>query len=158
MTMTTDRRTSAANRGAPQPPGGPEGGSTSLELVVIAPALLLIMVAVIAGGRLALAQQSVGLAAGQGARAATLALAPAAGAAAGRQAAQSALAAHDLDCQPGKVDVEASALAAGPGVPGQVTVAVACTVRMADLGAPGLPGAVTVRGSAQEVVDRWLAR
>lgn len=139
-------------------PAARDRGTTSLELVVIAPALLLVMVAVVAGGRLALARQSVALAAGEGARAASLALNPATGAVQGRQAVESALAAHDLACRPASVTVDTAALAAGPGVPGRVTLTVGCTVRLADLGAAGLPGSVTVRASAQEVVDRWLAR
>lgn len=135
----------------------PDAGSVSLELVVVAPALLLLVVAIIAGGRLAQARQAVELASAQAARATALAPTPAAGAGAGRIQAASAVAALGLRCRP-ITTVSAAGLARQAGTPATVSVAVSCRVRLRDVAVPGLPGSVVVSASTVEPVDRWVSR
>lgn len=135
-----------------------ERGSTSLELVVIAPALLALMALVIVAGRVALAGQSVQTAAAQAARDSTLERTPAAGTAAARDTARRVLADQDLSCATTHVDVDATDLALRVGQPGAVTVDVICQVRLSDVGLPGLPGSKTLRATATMPTDPWTAR
>ena len=133
-------------------------GSTTLEVVVIGPALLALLALVISAGRVAIAGQSVQTAAAQAARDTTLARTPAAGAAAGRETAARILTDQGLDCSPSRVDVHAADLALPVGQPGAVTVEVVCRVRLADVGVPGLPGSRTLRATATMPTDPWTAR
>ncbi len=134
-----------------------ERGSLSLELVVLAPAILAVLALVIAGGRAAIASQAVAQAAAQAARDATLHPSAAAAAAAAATRADSVLAGQGLDCAPRTVTVDAAALAAPPGAPGTVAVTVECTVTWTDLGIPG-PGTRTLRATGRAPVDTWTAR
>jgi hypothetical protein len=131
-------------------------GSLSLELVVLAPALLALLALVIAGGRAALASQAVAQAAAQAARDATQQAGPAAAAAAARARAATVLAGQGLHCPP-EVSVDAAALAAPPGIPGAVEVTVACTVDWGDLGLPGL-GGHTLHATGRAPIDTWTSR
>ena len=133
-------------------------GSTSLELVVIAPALLALAALVIAAGRIALAEQSVQSAAWQAARDTTLQRTPAAGAVAGRNTAARILTSENLSCVETGVAVDAAALALPVGRSGAVAVEVTCRVRLSDLGLPGLLGSKTLRATATTASDPWTAR
>jgi Flp pilus assembly protein TadG len=134
-----------------------ERGSLSLELAVLAPAILLILALVIAGGRIALASQAVAQAAAQAARDASLHASPAAAATAARSRADSVLAGQGLGCAPRSVTVNAAAVGGSPGTPGAVTTRVECTVRWTDLGIPG-PGWRTLSATGSAPVDTWTAR
>lgn len=133
-------------------------GSTTLEVVVIGPALLALLALVIAAGRVALAGQSVQTAAAQAARDTSLERAPGAGAATGRDTARRVLDGQGLHCTSTEIDVDATGLALPVGRPGAVTVEVACRVRLSDVGLPGLPGSKTLRASASMPTDPWTAR
>ena len=134
-----------------------ERGSLSLELVVLAPAILLILALVIAAGRIALASQAVAQAAAQAARDASLQPTAAAATTAARARAASVLDGQGLGCAPRAVTVNAAALGAAPGVAGAVTTRVECTVKWTDLGVPG-PGWRTLRATGTAPVDTWTAR
>lgn len=111
-------------------------GSLSLELVVLAPAILLILALVIAGGRIALASQAVAQAAAQAARDASLQPSVAAATTAARARAATVLEGQGLGCAPSTVTVNATAVTAALGC-GAVTTRVECTVKWTDLGIPG---------------------
>ncbi len=135
-----------------------ERGSVSVELALLAPALLLLVAFAVLAGRTQIAEGAVQEAARAAAREASLARdAATAGALAGGQA-ERTLAAQDLRCQNTSVDVDTSGFAAPPGQPGDVTVTVTCVVGMTDLLAPGLPGAVTVEASFTSPVDAYRER
>jgi Flp pilus assembly protein TadG len=136
---------------------GGERGSLSLELVVLAPAILLILALVIAGGRMALASQAVAQAASQAARDASLQPTVAAATSAARSRAASVLDGQGLGCAPRSVTVNAAAVNGAPGVPGAVRTRVECTVRWTDLGIPG-PGSRTLRADGSAPVDTWTSR
>jgi Flp pilus assembly protein TadG len=125
-------------------------GSAVLEVVLLAPVLLLILAAVVGGARVTLAHQRVDAAAAQAARAASAATSPSAATTLARSAARSAASNGGLDCINMAVTVDVSSFRPG----GSVTVRVSCT---ADLGAgvPGLSGRRTVRGSRSEVIDTY---
>ena len=137
---------------------GADTGSTTLELAVITPALLLLIGLVVGAGRIALAEQSVQQAAHQAARDTSLARTPAAGVAAGRTTAARVLADQGLDCTSQATDVAAAALGYPVGQPGTVTVEVTCRVSLADLVVPGLSGARTLRATTIMPLDPFVAR
>ena len=133
-------------------------GSASLELVVIAPALLALAALIVASGRVALAGQSVETAAAQAARDATLTRTVTAGKAAATDTAARVLAAQGLHCSATDVDVDADDLRLPIGRPGAVQVQIACTVRLSDVGLPGVPGTKTLHASATVPTDPWTAK
>jgi len=135
-----------------------ERGSVSVELALLAPALLLLLSFAVFAGRTQIAEGAVQEAARAAAREASLARdADTAAALAGAQA-ERTLAAQNLRCQQTTVDVDTAGFQAPLGQPGDVTVSVTCVVGMADLLAPGLPGSVTVEASFISPVDAYRER
>jgi Flp pilus assembly protein TadG len=134
-----------------------QDGSLTLELVILAPAILFILALVIAGGRVVIADQAVTQAASQAARDASLQPTPTAATATARSRADSVLDGQGLGCSPQAVTVNAAALAAPAGQPGNVSVTVRCTVKWSDLGVPG-PGTRTLSATGTAPVDTWTAK
>lgn len=132
-------------------------GSVSLELAVLAPALLAVMLLILGAGRIALAGQAVQQAADQAARATSMARNPTAGVTAGQQTAARVLTGQGLTCNP-SVAVHAAALGGAAGQAGKVTVDVACTVPLGDLTIPGLPGTKTLHATTSMPVDVFVER
>lgn len=126
-------------------------GSAALELVLLAPALLVLMLFVVAAGRLAEARVDVERAARDAARAASLARSASAAERAGAEAARASLAERDVSCR--ELEVALDAAGFGPG--GTVRAEVACTVSLADLSLLRVPGARTVRAAFSEPVDAY---
>lgn len=137
---------------------GRERGSTTLEAVVIAPALLAVVALVIMAGRVAVAGQSVQTAAAQAARDVSLQRTPAAGAAIGRDTAHRVLDGQGLACASTEIDVDASDLALPVGRSGAVSVEVVCRVALSNVALPGLPGSKVLRASTTMPTDPWTAR
>jgi len=121
-----------------------EQGSVSVELALLAPALLLLLLFAALAGRTQIAEGAVQEAARSAAREASLARDAATAAALARAQAERTLAAQDLRCERTTVDVDTAGFQTAPGQPGDVTVSITCVVGMADLFAPGLPGSVNV--------------
>ena len=126
-----------------------EGGSASLELALITPALLLALLFVVALGRLGEARADIDAAAAQAARAASIARTPAGARIAAANAASAALGARSLPCA--SLDVVVDTAAFRPG--GQVVVDLTCTVPLDRLSGVGLPGAKRLQATAVSVVD-----
>jgi Flp pilus assembly protein TadG len=125
-------------------------GSATLELVLVAPVLLLVLAAVIAAGRLQVAHQQVSAAAAQAARAAAVAGSAGQAITAAQQTAPAALSADGPSCQQSTITVDTARYHAA----GSVTVRVRC---LADLGGlvPGLSGHHWITGTASEVIDTY---
>lgn len=138
--------------------GGREAGSVSIEVVILAPVLMLLILGIVFGGRYALAQQAVQTAASDAARSASIARSAgeAGGAAAG--AAAASLANQDLSCASQSVNVDTGAFAAPPGTPGQVSATVTCVVNMSDLAFPGIPGNQTLTSTMTSPLDTYRSR
>ena len=135
-----------------------EQGSVSVELALLAPALLLLLSFAVVAGRTQIAENAVAEAARAAAREASLARdAPTAAALAGAQA-EGTLAAQDLRCERTTIEVDTAGFQAPPGQPGDVSVSITCVVGMADLLAPGLPGSVSVEASFTSPVDAYRER
>jgi TadE-like protein len=120
-------------------------GSAALELVVLAPVLLVLLALIIAAGRTSVAQSSVDAAARDAARQASLALSPDSAQQAGQESAAQALREDGLDCASEKVTVDTgvpgdSGFGLSPGTPAHVSATVWCKVPLSDLFLPGLPG------------------
>ncbi len=136
--------------------GRRDRGSTSLELAILTPVMILLLGFVVVVGRVAVANNTVTSVAGNAAREASLARSSGAAAAAASSSARTALAAQAVRCEGGgavAVDVSGFA-AAGAGAPGQsVVVTVDCLVSFSDLGIPGLPGSRTLTDRGVSPID-----
>ncbi|UOY00017.1 TadE/TadG family type IV pilus assembly protein [Blastococcus sp. PRF04-17] len=130
----------------------------SVELALLAPALLLLLSFALVAGRTQIAESAVEAAARAAAREASLARDPATAASSAATQADRTLAAQDVRCQRTTVDVDTAGFQAPLGQPGDVNVSITCVVGMADLLASGLPGAVTVEASFTSPVDAYRER
>lgn len=126
-----------------------ERGGATVELVVLTPALIFLLLVVIAGSRLVDTRGDLDSAARDAARAASLTASPSAAEQAASGAAHAALGERPGRCATSRVEVEVARFAPG----GTVAVTVSCTIGLADLGLPGLPGQRTVRSRAVAPID-----
>lgn len=133
-------------------------GAVSLELAILAPALLLMLSFAIWAGRTQIADNAVQEAARAAAREASIALDAGTATSLATSQANATLAEQNLKCQSVSVQVDTSGFATPIGVSGDVTVTVSCTISMADLLAPGLPGTVEVEASFTSPVDAYRER
>ena len=126
-----------------------ERGSASMELVLITPAVLVLLLFVVAGGRLVLARERVDAAARDAARAGTIARNASTAQADARRAADDRLADAGVTCRTLDVNVDITNFRPG----GTVATTISCTVDLADLTLLGVPGTRTVTSTAVETVD-----
>ena len=125
----------------------------SAELVLLTPLLIVLLVLVVALGRLVSARLQVESAASQAARAASLARDPATATAVAEQTAAGTLTGQHHTCTILTVATDTSRFAAG----GSVAVTVVCTVGLADLSGLRLPASETVRAHFVEPIDAYRA-
>ena len=125
-------------------------GSAVLEIVLVAPVLILMLAAVIGAARVTLAHQRVDSAAAQAARAASTAASPSAAASLARTTALAAMSTHGMDCQNMSVSVDVGDFHPG----GSVAVHVTCKADLG-LGVPGLSGYRSISGNGAEVIDTF---
>jgi Flp pilus assembly protein TadG len=133
-------------------------GSATVELVILAPTLLLFLLLAIYAGRVAMARQSVHAAAADAARTASIARTQAAAAGNARAAADATLAAEGLRCLDTQVDLDTAAFAAPIGTPGTVAATVTCTVDLTDLTVPGVPGSRRLTATVTSPLDTYRER
>lgn len=130
-----------------------DSGGVSVELVLLTPLLILILLFVVALGRLAGARLEVDGAAAQAARAAALASNPTAATAVALQTAQGALSSDHVTCA--HFDVSTDTADFTPG--GDVAVTITCRVDLGDLSGLRLPAAESITSTANSVVDTYRA-
>ena len=128
-----------------------ERGAVATELVLLTPLLIVVLLFVVALGRLAGARINVDGAAAQAARAASIASTPGEATAAAQQAATAALGADHVTCATLQVATNTARFAPG----GSVAVTVTCAVSLADLTGLALPAAEQVSSTAASVVDTY---
>lgn len=133
-----------------------DDGSVTLELVVLAPALILTLLLAIAAGRIAQAHQAVEAAARDAARQASIARDPTIARTAALTSARTSLAREGLHCRP-QVTVNISGFARPIGQPATVTSHVTCTVELADVAATGVPS-TTVTATFASPLDPYRGR
>jgi Flp pilus assembly protein TadG len=134
-----------------------DAGNAPLELVILAPVIIMLIALVIAVGRISVATGAISAAARDAARQASISLSPAAAQAAALASADAALANDGLDCAP-TVTPDLAGFAAPPGQPSTVTVTVSCTVPLADLTVPGMPGSKTLTAQFTSPIDPYRQR
>jgi Flp pilus assembly protein TadG len=156
----TSRRQRPAPRPFPARLRGAGGcrGSATVELALIAPALLALFTMTVLAGRIVLAGGTVEQVAAAGARAASLARTPAAAASAADRAVRQTLDGQRLQCAAVTVTVDTSGFGIPLGQPAAVAVDVSCQVQLADLTAPGFPGTRTLSDRAVSPLDPYRGR
>lgn len=136
-----------------------ERGLAALELVILAPVIVLLICFVIAAGRTSLAQGAVDAAARAAARQASIAPSGAAAVQAARSSAMLALRGDGLNCQP-KVTLPGlgQAFATRPGQTAEIHANVVCVVELSDLAIPGLPGSIRLTARFTSPLDPFRSR
>ncbi|MGH9091329.1 MAG: TadE/TadG family type IV pilus assembly protein [Acidimicrobiales bacterium] len=128
-----------------------ESGSVTAELVLLTPLLVLMLLFVVALGRLAGARLDVDGAAAQAARAASIARDPTTATAMAQQTATAALGSDGVTCAELTVRTDTAQFAPG----GSVAVTVTCTVGLSDLTGLRLPAAQSISSTATSVIDLY---
>lgn len=131
------------------PVGESQRGAAAVELVLVTPVLIVLLLFVVAGGRLADARAQVDAAAREAARAGTLARSAAGAERAGTAAAGTRLHDAGVECRSLVVQVDTTRFSAG----GTVATTVTCTVDLGDLTLLAVPGTRSVTATAAEPVD-----
>lgn len=140
------------------PPPRDQEGSATLELTILAPALLVLLALMIAAGRIEVAAGAVEQAAAAAARDASTARGPATARAAATATAQASLRDQGVTCGGLDVLVDTAGFAVPVGQPAQVEVRVTCPVALADMAVPGMPGTRTLQGRFVSPMDRYRSR
>ena len=130
-----------------------EEGSAIAELVIVAPVLLIVVVLMIALGRVDSAQGDVESAARAGVQAAVVQADPSDAEAQATTAAQASLAGAGLTCTAPQITVDTSNFVAG----GWVSVTVICVTSLADVSVPGMPGEKTLSATSTAHIDPFRA-
>jgi len=127
------------------------GGTTAIELVLVAPVFLAVLLMAVGLGRIVEAEGRVQGAARDAARAASLARSGATAAGEAREAAAANLAELGVTCTTFAVNVDTGDFRPG----GAIRVSVACTADLAGLALAGLPGAKTIRAEAVAPLEQY---
>lgn len=135
-----------------------ERGESGVGLLIVAPAIGLLILMAVMGGRIGGAQTAIESAAGVAAREATLARSSGQAYANARESAQMTLEQTDFTCSSQSVALDTAALNNAPGIPGSVTATITCAVPLSDLGLPGAPGTWTITADATSPVDTYRER
>lgn len=135
-----------------------ERGSATIELAIVAPALLALLGLVILGGRIQAAGGAVEQAAAAAARAASIARDARAAEAAARSVATESMRDQGVTCDQASTSVDAAGFAVEVGRPASVTVEVTCRVRLDDIAVPGMPGSRTLTAQMTSPLDRYRGR
>ena len=135
-----------------------ERGSASIEMAVLAPAVIALFVTLMIAGRTITARQAMEAAAFDGARTASLARDADTAQARARAAATETLAAQGLNCATLRVDVNTDGFAVPVGQPATVSVTITCDADFSDIALPGMPGGATYRASFVSPLDQYRGR
>jgi Flp pilus assembly protein TadG len=134
-----------------------ERGSISVELVVLAPGLALLLLLIAAGARVVEVQGHIDGAARDAARAASVARSYTQAVQAARQAAQADLGPASL-CAPRTVGIQVAGYREVPLTGGAVTVTVTCAVNMSPFTALGFGLSKRFTGQAVAPLDPFMCR
>ena len=131
--------------------GRADTGTTSIELVLVAPVFLAALFLMVGLGRIVEAEGRVQGAARDAARAASVARSAESAADAARTAATVNLTERGVSCASFEVAVDTASFRPG----GHVRVTVACTADLSGLGLSGLPGSKTLRADATAPLEKY---
>lgn len=130
------------------------GHMVAIEAALLLPILLLIVGLVIVLGRNALAEQAVGAAAANAARAASMERTIAAAVSAATTTTGISLGESSTTCAHQSVSVNAAGITSPPRTPASVSVTVSCQV-IFDLALPGFPSQAQVHATRTSPVDTF---
>jgi Flp pilus assembly protein TadG len=128
-----------------------EEGQAIAELVIVAPVLLLVIVLMVALGRVDSAQGDVESAARAGVQAAVVQADAGAAQTQASDAVTSTLAGAGLTCPSPQITTNTSNFVAG----GSVSVTVTCVTSLADVSVPGVPGSKTLTATSVAHIDQF---
>ena len=134
------------------------GGAVAIETVLIVGSVVLILMLITAGFRIAMADDAVENVAGSAARAASLARTAGQAQNDARQVANASLSTAGLSCVSSSVQVDTSGFAVPVGQPASVTVSVSCRAPLSDLLVPSLGGARLLSATSVSPLDTYRAR
>lgn len=137
---------------------GRERGSTVIEAVIGVPAFMLFVGLIVFAGQVAIANQAVGSAATEAARAASISRTQGQAGDTAKAAATTALDNQQVNCQSVSVSVDTSGFASPVGTPASVKATVSCVVNLSDLSVPGVPGTRTVSATMSSPLDTYRER
>jgi Flp pilus assembly protein TadG len=133
-------------------------GSATLELTILAPALLVLLGLAIVAGRIETASAAVEHAAAVGARDASLARTPALARLAAANSVNGSLASQGIACGSLNVNLDAAGFSAPPGTASVVRLTVSCTLALSDVAVPGVPGTRLVKATMTSPLDTYRSR
>jgi Flp pilus assembly protein TadG len=123
----------------------------ALELAILTPVVIVMLLVVVAFGRVTQGRQLVDQAAAAAARAASLAPTPTQAGVDARQAGLDTLAQAGMSCTAAEVRVDTSAFRPG----GQVTATVDCTATLSAMAMTGLPGSLSLHAHATSPLETY---
>lgn len=135
-----------------------ERGNATIQLAILAPALLAFTLLCVAAGRIFLAVQAVDAAAFDAARTASIARSAHAANTAARSTALNTLTNRQLRCVQQQVSVNTAGFSLPPGTPASVQVTLRCELNLSDIALPGLPSTMTVTSAAGSAIDTFRER
>jgi Flp pilus assembly protein TadG len=130
---------------------GDRGGFAALELTILLPFVIVMLMLVVAGGRVARGRQLVDQAAQAASRAGSLSITPGGAEQAAQAAAQQSLADAGVSCTSMTVTLDTSQFRPG----GQVVAHVTCHADLAGLAMAGVPGSVTLDGASASPLETY---
>lgn len=128
-----------------------EEGLAALELAILAPLFIVMLLVVVAFGRVTQGRAMVNQAAAAAARAGSLAATPAQASADATREARATLSSAGLACSGATVTVDTGGFRPG----GQVSVQVVCSVDLSHLALAGLPGAMSLTATAASPLENY---
>jgi len=137
-----------------------QDGSSTVELAVLGPVMIMVFLFIVGVGRIATARQAVESAAAQAARAASVARTQDVAQRDGKAAGEATLADKSLHCtNSDPVEVDDSQFGTPIGQRASVTATVTCEVDLSDVsGITGLPGKFTVTKTSTSPIDTHRGR
>jgi Flp pilus assembly protein TadG len=134
------------------------GMSTTVEIVMAAPVLVLFVMVIVFGGRVAVAHQAVQSAAADAARSASISRTGGEARTDASKAAAANLANVHQNCSTMTVAVNTGQFSRPVGTAASVSATVTCHLLIADLGLPGMPGTFTVDATVASPLDTYRER
>jgi len=123
----------------------------SLELVMVFPVIIVMLLTVVAFGRVTHGRQLVDEAAAVGSRAAALATTPEQAMQQARSSVTATLAEAGVSCQDPRIDVDTTRFVPG----GQVTVVLRCSSDLSQMALIGLPGHLDLTSTARTPIEQY---
>lgn len=132
-------------------PRGDRGAFAALELVILTPFVIIMVLVVVAFGRVERGRELVDQAAAAAARAGSLSTNPIIAQQAAQQAAEQTLRDGGMSCSSVKAQLDTSRFYPG----GQVTANVSCVTSLSDLTVSGLPGSQTLTANSTSILEHY---